>query len=247
MRLADDGTLGLSPSDLSAHLACPHLTTLSAACRARRDREAEAGVAASRPDLPQGERARGGVPRAARGRGPLDRPHPDLRRRGIRRRRGAAADRGGDPGRRGRRHLPAVPRQRGRTLARLRGLPRAAARRRLRAGRHEARASAQAGARAAALFYAEQVARIQGAPVERVHVENGRGERETFRVEEFEAYYRRVRERFLAALARRAGDVSVAVRPLRDLRLPSCSAGSSASTTTTSRSSRGCGARRPSG
>jgi uncharacterized protein len=28
MRLRDDGTLQLSPSDLSAHLACPHLTTL---------------------------------------------------------------------------------------------------------------------------------------------------------------------------------------------------------------------------
>ncbi len=51
------------------------------------------------------------------------------------------------------------------------------------------------------LFYAEQLARISGRPVERVHVENGRGERETFRVAEYEAYYRRVRERFLAALA----------------------------------------------
>ena len=29
MRLADDGTLLLSPSDLSGHLACPHLTTLN--------------------------------------------------------------------------------------------------------------------------------------------------------------------------------------------------------------------------
>jgi uncharacterized protein len=51
------------------------------------------------------------------------------------------------------------------------------------------------------LFYAEQVARISGRPIERVHVENGLGERETFRVVEFEAYYRRVRERFLAAIA----------------------------------------------
>ena len=50
------------------------------------------------------------------------------------------------------------------------------------------------------LFYAEQVARLQGRPVDDVHVENGRGERETFRVAEFEAYYRRVRERFLAAV-----------------------------------------------
>ena len=52
------------------------------------------------------------------------------------------------------------------------------------------------------LFYAEQVERLQGAPVERVHVENGRGERESFRVVEFRAYYRRVRERFLASLER---------------------------------------------
>lgn len=50
------------------------------------------------------------------------------------------------------------------------------------------------------MFYAEQVTRIQGRPVESVHVENGRGKRETFRVSEFDAYYRRVRERFLAAL-----------------------------------------------
>lgn len=49
-------------------------------------------------------------------------------------------------------------------------------------------------------FYAEQVERIQGIPVERSHVENGRGERESFRVVEFGAYYRRVRDRFLAAL-----------------------------------------------
>jgi uncharacterized protein len=51
------------------------------------------------------------------------------------------------------------------------------------------------------LFYAEQVTRISGRPVEHVYVENGLGERETFRVVEFEAYYRRIRERFLAAIA----------------------------------------------
>src|SRR5581483_7612717 len=51
------------------------------------------------------------------------------------------------------------------------------------------------------LFYAEQVARLQAAPVERVHVHNGRGERETFRVAELDAYYRRVRRRFVEALA----------------------------------------------
>jgi uncharacterized protein len=54
------------------------------------------------------------------------------------------------------------------------------------------------------LFYAEQVVRLQGVAVERVHVENGLGERETFRVEEYAAYYRRVRERFLASLEEEA-------------------------------------------
>ncbi len=53
------------------------------------------------------------------------------------------------------------------------------------------------------LFYAEQVGRLQGRPVESVHVENGRGERETFRVAEFDAYDRRVRERFLTAVQQR--------------------------------------------
>ena len=39
MRLRSDGTLRLSPSDLSAHLACPHLTTLSLeVTRGRRER-----------------------------------------------------------------------------------------------------------------------------------------------------------------------------------------------------------------
>lgn len=51
------------------------------------------------------------------------------------------------------------------------------------------------------LFYAEQVARIQGTLVKQVHVENGRGERESFRVEGYAAYYERARERFLNSLA----------------------------------------------
>ena len=69
------------------------------------------------------------------------------------------------------------------------------------------------------LFYAEQVERLQGAPVERVHVENGRGERESFRVAEFQAYYRRVRWRFLDCARARGRDLPLAVRALRDLRL----------------------------
>jgi uncharacterized protein len=49
-------------------------------------------------------------------------------------------------------------------------------------------------------FYSEQVERITGCRPELLHVELGSGERETYRVGDFVAYYRRVRERFLAAV-----------------------------------------------
>ncbi|MGH3077644.1 MAG: TM0106 family RecB-like putative nuclease [Gaiellaceae bacterium] len=49
-------------------------------------------------------------------------------------------------------------------------------------------------------FYAEQLGRIQGRLPEHVHVELGTGVRETFRTAEFIAFFRRSRERFLAAL-----------------------------------------------
>jgi uncharacterized protein len=94
------------------------------------------------------------------------------------------------------------------------------------------------------LFYAEQVTRISGRPVEHVHVENGLGERETFRVVEFEAYYRRIRERFLAAIADEPPTYGWPVNHCGICDFRTC-AGSSASTTTTSRSSRGCAARTP--
>ena len=201
MRLNPDDTLSLSPSDLSNHLACPHLTTLSVAATRGEIVQAAARVAARRPHPPQGERARGRVPGAARGRGALDRPDPHLRRRGVRRRRGAAADRGGDPRRR---------RQTSSTSRTSPTAPGAASRDFLELqpdGSYEpvdtklAR-TRQAGARAPALLLRR--AGRRGSPagaVERVHVENGLGERETFRAAEFEAYYRRVRERFLAAIA----------------------------------------------
>ncbi len=51
-------------------------------------------------------------------------------------------------------------------------------------------------------FYSEQVARIQGAWPERMHLVLGSQERESFRVADFAAYYRRVRARFFAALER---------------------------------------------
>ncbi|MGH3005455.1 MAG: TM0106 family RecB-like putative nuclease [Gaiellaceae bacterium] len=46
------------------------------------------------------------------------------------------------------------------------------------------------------LFYTEQLARLQGRAAARMHVELGSGERESFRPEEFAAYYRRLRARF---------------------------------------------------
>jgi predicted RecB family nuclease len=46
-------------------------------------------------------------------------------------------------------------------------------------------------------FYTEQLARLQGRDPARMHVQLGSGERASFRPEEFGAYYRRVRARFL--------------------------------------------------
>jgi predicted RecB family nuclease len=50
-------------------------------------------------------------------------------------------------------------------------------------------------------FYTEQVARLQGGWPERMHVVNGLGERESFRPQDFLAYYRRLRARFVQAVA----------------------------------------------
>mgnify|MGYP000176761121 CR=1 FL=1 len=50
-------------------------------------------------------------------------------------------------------------------------------------------------------FYAEQLERIQGQAPRALHLELGSGRRETFAAREVAPYYRRVRERFLAALA----------------------------------------------
>jgi uncharacterized protein len=50
-------------------------------------------------------------------------------------------------------------------------------------------------------FYTEQVARIQGHLPGEMHVVGGLGERETFRPEDFLAYYRRLRRRYLEAIA----------------------------------------------
>ena len=50
-------------------------------------------------------------------------------------------------------------------------------------------------------FYSEQVGRIQGSIPERMHVVLGTHERESLRVADFLAYYHRVRERFVRAVA----------------------------------------------
>jgi predicted RecB family nuclease len=53
-------------------------------------------------------------------------------------------------------------------------------------------------------FYTEQIGRIQGHMPEQMHVVNGLGEQETFRPDDYLAYYRRLRERFLSAVENRA-------------------------------------------
>jgi uncharacterized protein len=52
-------------------------------------------------------------------------------------------------------------------------------------------------------FYSEQIARVTGRMPEHLHLELGSGMRESYRVGDFLAYYRRVRERFLDAVANR--------------------------------------------
>ena len=75
-------------------------------------------------------------------------------------------------------------------------------------------------------FYAEQLERVQGRLPEHVHVELGSGERVTLRTADFIAFFRRSRERLLAAIdgdASRGGEpetMALARLPLHDLRLP---------------------------
>jgi predicted RecB family nuclease len=199
VRLQPDGTLSLSPSDLSGHLACPHLTTLD--------------LAAARGEIVK--------PR-------LDSPHRDLIfRKGNEHE--AAYLAGLEAKGRSIVRIPTYDDD-GFDAAEARRLTEEAIRAAeadvvyqpyladgswrgfadflelLPGGTYEpvdtklAR-SAKPAHVLQLMFYAEQVERIQGTPVEQVHVENGRGRRETFRVAEFQAYYRRVRGRFLAALA----------------------------------------------
>ena len=213
MRLVEDSTLALSPSDLSAHLACPHLTTLSLRVvhgelerpfldSPHRDlifRKGNEHEAAYLARLEADGRSIVRIPTIEDG----DFDPEEARRLTEEAIRAGAADVIYQPylvdgvGARLKPGTDAVPIWRGFAdfLERLRD------------GTYEpvdtklAR-SAKPAHVLQLCFYAEQVARIQAARVEHVHVENGRGERETFRVAEFESYYRRVRDRFLAALER---------------------------------------------
>ena len=191
MRLHDDGTLSLSPSDLSSHLACPHLTNLSLAA-------ARGEIVKPKLDSPHRDLifSKGNEHEAAylarlvaEGRSIVRIPTYD--------------DEGFDAGEAQRLTEEAIRAgvadviyQPYLTDGKWRGFadflelqP---------DGGYEPVDTKLARTAKPAhvlqlMFYAEQVARISGRPVERVHVENGLGERETFRVVEFEAYYRRVR------------------------------------------------------
>ena len=150
---ARDGNLWLSPSDVTAFLGCEHATTLSVRA-ARGELEVPAAPNdAGAADLPQGPRARGGVPREPAQPG-QDRRR-DLARADLDWERGRQRDDRGDARRR-RRRLPG--RLRRRRLARRRRLP--GARRdavgtrqlELRGARHEARAQREAGLHPPALL-----------------------------------------------------------------------------------------------
>src|SRR5918996_314245 len=59
-------------------------------------------------------------------------------------------------------------------------------------------------------FYAEQLERVQGRLPAHLHVELGSGLRETFRTSEFIAFFRRSRERLLAAIEASTQDLGLA-------------------------------------
>jgi predicted RecB family nuclease len=92
-------------------------------------------------------------------------------------------------------------------------------------------------------FYTEEVARIQGRFPGAMHVVTGTGERESFRPDDYMAYYRRLRQRFLAAVA--AAPTPTPTRSsTAGSRTSSRSASGNGMRTTTSFSSRAWRARR---
>ncbi len=199
MQSIDGRLFRFSPTDLNAFLACEHLTTLQVAVargelekpfrhnphadliRRKGDEHEAAYLARLRAEGRDGHRDR------------LRRPRLGARR---------PRDRASHP-RRSRRRLPGRPHRR--HLARVRGLHRAPRRRRrLRGRRHQARPPRQAAARASALLLHRAARADPGARARRPCTSSrASGERESFRPDDFFAYYRRLRARFLDAVERR--------------------------------------------
>jgi predicted RecB family nuclease len=199
MRLADDGTLLLSPSDLSAHLACPHLTNLEL-------RVARGELERPRVDDTHGEllRRKGDEHEAAylarlvaEGRSIVRIPTYDdagfdadeARRLTEEAIRAGEAD---------------VIYQPYLTDGTWRGF--ADFLERQPDATYEAvdtklARSAKPAHVLQLCFYSEQLARVQGRMPERCHLELGTGRRETFRTADYLAFYRRARKRLLEALA----------------------------------------------
>jgi predicted RecB family nuclease len=196
MRLDEDERLGFSPSDLNGFLACPHLTTLQ--------------VAVAVEELPKPFRHN---------------PHVHLiRRKGEEHEAAYLASLGGDVVRIGKpweigwevaagstqdamREGAPVVYQAAFSHDRWRGLADFVVR--LPDGGYEALDTKLARhARPAHIlqlcFYTEQIGRIQGRMPEQMHVVNGLSEQESFRPDDYLAYYRRLRERFLTAVENRA-------------------------------------------
>ena len=244
MRLADDGSLGLSPSDLSAHLACPHLTKLSV--RVVRGELERPYLDSPHRDLIFGKGDEHEAAYLARleaeGRSVVRIPTYD--------------DEGFDADEARRLTEEAIRAGFADVIyqpylehARWRGF--ADFLERQPDGTYEpvdtklAR-SAKPAHVLQLCFYSEQLGRIQGAPVESFHVELGRGERETFRTAEFEVLLP-AHARAVSRSARRRAETypwpcdHCGICDFRHL----CS--SSSATTTTWSSSPGCGAGRPRG
>ena len=200
MERTSQGTLVLSPSDLTGFLACEHLTALAPG-RGRRAPEPKVDNPQFDLITRKGDEHERGLPRAApRGRARRSSRSASTRRLG--RGRSSATDRG--DARRRRRRLPGASSSTGAgagspTSCRSRPVELGVE---LRGGRHEARPARQACLHPPALLL-HRAARADPGPSrrEQMHVVLGSGERESFRPEEFGAYYRRVRgrlERFVA-------------------------------------------------
>jgi predicted RecB family nuclease len=199
VQLADDGTLLLSPSDLSAHLACPHLTNLE--LRVKRGQLERPHVDDTHGDL---IRRKGDEHEAAylarltaEGRTIVRIPtldDPDFDGNAARRLTAQSV----------RAAVAEIIYQPYLADGSWRGF--ADFLERQPDGTYEAvdtklARSAKPAHVLQLCFYSEQLGRIQGRLPERFHVELGTGERATFRLADHMAYYRRVRERFLGALA----------------------------------------------